>query len=232
MLILAIDTTGPLASCALSDGLQTEQIINDTEYSHLEEIVPMVKRLLAEQKVEPEELDAIAVSRGPGSFTGIRIGMATAKGLAQIWNKPIVCVPTLDSFAYGREQGDVIIAPVFDARRSQVYAGAFRPSSQGFKVLVPGAPYALDEYLSLLQKAAGKKPVAFYGDGADKFEEELAAFPLPHSIAPEAERYQTAENCAVLAQLLFEKGELSDCYSAEPDYMRAAEPDRQRGKNV
>ena len=104
MLILAIDTTGPLASCALSDGLQIEQIINDTEYSHLEEIVPMVKRLLAEQKVQPEELDAIAVSRGPGSFTGIRIGMATAKGLAQIWDKPIVCVPTLDSFAYGREQ--------------------------------------------------------------------------------------------------------------------------------
>ena len=64
MLILAIDTTGPLASCALSDGLHIEQIINDTEYSHLEEIAPMVKRLLEEQKVEPAELDAIAVSRG------------------------------------------------------------------------------------------------------------------------------------------------------------------------
>ena len=232
MLILAIDTTGPLASCALSDGLHIEQIINDTEYSHLEEIAPMVKRLLEEQKVEPAELDAIAVSRGPGSFTGIRIGMATAKGLAQIWNKPVICVPTLDSFAYGREQGDVVIAPLFDARRSQVYAGAFTPAAQGFKTLVKGAPYALEDFLKLLEKAAGRKPVVFFGDGADKFSEAIAAFPLPHSIAPETERYQTAENAAVLAQLMFERGELCDCYSAEPDYMRAAEPDRQRGKNV
>lgn len=232
MLILAIDTTGPLASCALSDGLHIEQIINDTEYSHLEEIAPMVKRLLEKQKVEPAELDAIAVSRGPGSFTGIRIGMATAKGLAQIWNKPVICVPTLDSFAYGREQGDVVIAPLFDARRSQVYAGAYRPAAQGFRPLVKGAPYALEDYLKLLEQAAGRTPVVFYGDGADKFADALAAFPLPHSVAPEAERYQTAENAAVLAQLLFERGELYDCYTAEPDYMRAAEPDRQRGKNV
>jgi tRNA threonylcarbamoyladenosine biosynthesis protein TsaB len=235
MTILAIETTGHFASAAVVRGEEEPvQVTCDTDYSHLREIAPMVLELMKREGIEPRDLGAIAVSRGPGSFTGIRIGMATAKGLAQVWGKPIIEVPTLESFAFSgtAASGRYLMCPLFDARRSQVYAGAFRPSSQGFKVLVPGAPYALDEYLSLLQKAAGKKPVVFYGDGADKFAEELAAFPLPHTVASETERYQTAENCAVLAQLLFEKGELSDCYSAEPDYMRAAEPDRQRGKNV
>ena len=95
--ILAIETTGPLASVALSG---FPELVNQTHYSHLEEIAPMVKEILAASGVDPAELDAIAVSRGPGSFTGIRIGMATAKGFAQVWDKPVICVPTLASFAF------------------------------------------------------------------------------------------------------------------------------------
>ena len=95
--ILAIETTGPLASVALS-GLPGDtgvlEKVNQTRYSHLEEIAPMVKEILAGAHLEPEELDAIAVSRGPGSLTGIRIGMATAKAFAQVWDKPVISVPT------------------------------------------------------------------------------------------------------------------------------------------
>ena len=226
MLILAIETTGPLASCALSDGIHTEQIINHTEYSHLEEIVPMVKTLLKEQSVKPEELDAIAVSRGPGSFTGIRIGVATAKGLAQVWNKPIITVPTLESFAYGKEQGDVVIAPLFDARRSQVYAGAYTTAVNKAKTLVPGAAYGIDEFLEKLAKAAKKKTVVFYGDGCEPYREALENYPGAHRFAEEECRFQLAENVVQLAQLMFEKGELTDCFGAEPEYMRLAEAER------
>ena len=160
MLILAIETTGPYASVALTDGTDYRMLTNDSDYSHLQETVPMVKKLMEQENAKPEELSAVSVSRGPGSFTGVRIGMATAKGLAQVWDKPIVEVPTLESFAYADMPytNSVLICPVFDARRSQVYAAAFRRTAGSedsccvpmdvkipeVRTIVPEGAYALD----------------------------------------------------------------------------------------
>ena len=132
MLILAVDTTGPLCSCALFDGERVSLSINKTDYSHLEEIAPMVQKLLADEGRQPSELSAVAVSRGPGSFTGVRIGLATVKALAQIWDKPVIEVPTLESFAFAKclRPGDVA-CPMFDARRDQTYAAAYAIEDAG-----------------------------------------------------------------------------------------------------
>ena len=257
MLILAIETTGPLASAALYDDGIVSFVRGSSDFSHLQESVPMIETLLKEEGVGPAQLDAVAVSCGPGSFTGIRIGMATAKGLAQVWNKPIIEVPTLESFAWADLPftHSTLICPVFDARRSQVYAAAFRRTAGSedsccvpmdvkipeVRTIVPEGAYALDEYLQLLQDAAWDgDTLLFFGDGSRRFEEDISAAldspccgegPAIEVAFAEDEYYlQRADYVAVLAAKLFEEGKFADCFSAQPNYLRAAEPDRKKEK--
>lgn len=236
--ILAIETTGPLASVALS-GLPREdgivELVNQTHYSHLEEIAPMVKEILKTAGIGPEDLDAIAVSRGPGSFTGIRIGMATAKGFAQVWDKPVICVPTLASFAFSdaAESGfegipsgtELLICPLFDARRSQVYAGVYAPGCKD--ALLPDAAYDVPDYLAKLSALCTPGRVClFFGDGCDPYRETLENSGLPHVFAPQEHRFQRAYAVLDLALQLYEEGQLTDCYHAQPEYLRLAEAER------
>ena len=258
MTILAIETTGPLASAAIYRDGKTVYTSNDSVFSHLQECVPMITKLMADEGVSPDDLDAVAVSCGPGSFTGIRIGMATAKGLAQVWNKPIVEVPTLESFAYADMPytHSTLICPLFDARRSQVYAAAYRRSAEWFgsccvpsangpelKTVVPEGAYALDEYLSLLEQAAWDGDTLFFlGDGSRKFAEQIRMFleapccgegvNVKVEFAADGHYLQRADSVAVLAAKLFKEGKVKDCYSAQPNYLRAAEPDRQKKKSA
>jgi len=257
MTILAIETTGPLASAALYRDGKTVFRMNDSDFSHLQECVPMVKALMESECTEPSDIDAIAVSRGPGSFTGIRIGMATAKGLAQVWNKPIVEVPTLESFAWADMpcSHSTLICPVFDARRSQVYAAAYRRSGEFMdlccaavgkeaevRAVVPEGAYGLDEYLDMLAQAAWDGDTLFFlGDGSRRFEEQIRmdlggpccgeAPSIEVRFADDEHYLQRADSTAVLGAKLFAQGQAKDCYSAQPNYLRAAEPDRQKKKN-
>ena len=213
MKILAIETTGHFASVALGQ----RQLMNDTDYSHLEEIVPMCQEILAAEKLSGKDLDAIAVSRGPGSFTGIRIGIATAKGFAQIWNKPIVCVPTLDSFAY-REGVKGVIVPVFDARREQVYAAVFKDQ----ETLLPSGAYEIEDFKNKLSElTSNEDEVHYFGDGA-------------YLIDKESEGAQEAVQVLCLAEKMFAEGKTDTCYSAAPEYLRMAEAERklQEKKNA
>jgi tRNA threonylcarbamoyl adenosine modification protein YeaZ/ribosomal-protein-alanine acetyltransferase len=194
--ILAIETTGPRASVALrpkghgklggSDDVFVRAGADDLK--HLTTLVPMVDELVSEVGISPAELGAIAVSAGPGSFTGIRIGVATARSLAQNLDLPLIKVPTLETFVYlaggegrpprqaspdtppqeGNDAASVIagsdpqstglsvtiVCPVFDARRSQMYAGAYYLDGNGEIVtLVPGGAYFAEEYFAMLTDA-------------------------------------------------------------------------------
>ena len=229
MVILAIETTGHYASVAITRGMQPVQLINDTDYSHLEQLMPMVEKIMEQEGVRPEDLSAIAVSMGPGSFTGIRIGMATAKGLAQIWKKPVICVPTLESFNYAAMTADkTLICPLFDARRSQVYAAAYKYKQP---VVEQGA-YSIEEYLQKLEAVMEPGDTAiFFGDGADAFKERLNAFAPSYSFAEENVRYQTAGNIARLAVQMYKQKKFRDAFSAEPEYLRLAEAERKLKEN-
>jgi len=256
MLILAIETTGPLASCALWDGAKMTQSINHTEYSHLEEIAPMVQRLLKDEGVDPDALDAIAVSRGPGSFTGVRIGMATVKGLAQIWGKPVIEVPTLASFAFGQyswlgNPEKTLICPLFDARRSQVYSGVYLPGCR--QPLIEDAAYGIEELMEKIrnmQKASSAEgtdfqetpdgmqnisaetvrgpfdSIVFFGDGIKVYKDQLPYCAIPYEIAHDKDLYQVASSVARLGGELFAAGQLKDCYTCQPEYLRLAEAER------
>ncbi len=242
MKILAIETTGPLASATLSlDGTVTEKV-NMTNYSHLEEIAPMAMELLQEQGVTGPELDAVAVSRGPGSFTGVRIGVATAKGFAQVWGKPIIEVPTLEAFAWNPElrPGDVI-CPLFDARRSQVYCGAWLKMNNRYTELlgeqvcdVNGFLKRLREPLSSAEAARGLLPfsnipehfrVIFCGDGAAAYGGAVDAWLLDRNDGRSlrTDWVQKASNAVRMAEKLLKQGKTTDCYGAEPEYLREAE---------
>ena len=224
MLILAIETTGPFASVALTDGEKMTEIMNKTNYSHLQEIAPMVMEILAREKVDPKDLDALAVSMGPGSFTGLRIGMVSAKGFAQIWNKPLITVPTLAEFAYADDPmaKGCLVCPIFDARRSQVYGGIYKDG----EALIPDGAYSINEYLEKLNAVQGKQTAIFYGDGVDAYLSDLQNYSRPVLFADEEFRTQRASCTARLAVKMFKEGKIQDAFTAEPEYLRAAEAER------
>ena len=124
--ILAIESSGPLASVAIvEDGEVLDMKVGDYEVTHSETLMPMVDEVVRDSGVSLENIDAIAVSAGPGSFTGLRIGSATAKGLGMALNKPLIHVPTLHAMAYNLLGNMGFIVPMLDARRDQVYTGIF-----------------------------------------------------------------------------------------------------------
>jgi tRNA threonylcarbamoyladenosine biosynthesis protein TsaB len=230
MKILVLETTGPMASVALIDqNRNVRERMNDTRYSHLEELVPMIQALMAEGETCPEDITAIAVSRGPGSFTGVRIGMATAKALAQIWEKPIVEVPTLAAFAFhaGIAPGTLVV-PVLDARRDQVYGAAYRKTKacQASEVIEEKA-WDLKEFLELLAgRQQEEETVLFCGDGVQVYGDMLEQYPKPFLYSGTEEAVQRAAAVAQLALNLYQEGAVTDAFHAGPVYLRQAEAER------
>jgi tRNA threonylcarbamoyladenosine biosynthesis protein TsaB len=156
MLILAIETTGPRASAALIDsaGALTEKISPD-EMNHLKGLTLLIGELLGERGVGMGDVSHIAASEGPGSFTGIRIGVSTARALAQARGIETIGVPTLEAFAYNREGYGGIVCPVFDARRGQVYSGAFVLGALGRpECVLEGKAWAPEELFGELGRLA------------------------------------------------------------------------------
>ena len=229
MIILAIETTGPLASVAiLNENNIIKENINHTHYSHLEEIVPMIQSIMSSEGLKKEDITAIAVSRGPGSFTGIRIGVATAKALAQVWDKPIIEVPTLKSFVYKEEVSkDWVICPVFDARRSQVYAAAYKKEENGINTLIEEGAYELEHFLALLHDCNHTNAqVVFYGDGIKAYSEQMEHYAGHFVFASEQNYFQRAGSIALLGSELFQQGVVTDAFRAKPEYLRKSEAER------
>ena len=126
MKILALDSSGLVASVAVveNDNLIAEYTMNHKK-THSQTLVPMLDEIRNMIELDMQTIDAIAVAAGPGSFTGLRIGSATAKGLGLALNKPLISVPTVDGLAYNLYGSDKVICPLMDARRNQVYTGLY-----------------------------------------------------------------------------------------------------------
>ncbi len=146
MNVLAIESSGKAMSVALKTESGNWVTAVDAGFHHGETIMPAVSGLLELASMEPGELDLVACSAGPGSFTGLRIGMATAKGIAKGADCPIKAVPTLPLLASGREHWPGIVAPVMDARKKRVYAAAFRGGEQ----IIEDCDVSLDEFMARL----------------------------------------------------------------------------------
>ena len=143
MKILAIEASGPVAGCALlEDGTLTAEYSVQYKKKHSQSLVPMLNEMKEMLDLDLSSIDFIAVTAGPGSFTGLRIGAATVKGLGLALDKPVLPVPTVDSLACGLYGTDRVICPLMDARRQQVYTGIYE-NKDGLRILEPQCVTAL-----------------------------------------------------------------------------------------
>ena len=179
-MILLIDTATALCSVALSEGAQILQYREaEGRNVHASMVAPLIKEVLDAQGVKASDLDAVCVSEGPGSYTGLRVGVSTAKGICFGAGVPLIAVGTLDSLVAQAQaeglvpQGCTHIVPMIDARRMEVYCAVFTPDGQRLTEVAPQVVNA-DSFADLF---AGNGKVLFIGDGAEKCREALGSHP-------------------------------------------------------
>lgn len=238
MKILALDSSGLVASVAIveDDRLIAEYTI-DYKKTHSQTLLPMLDEVKKMIDLDLSEIDVIAVSAGPGSFTGLRIGSATAKGIAAAINKPIAEIPTVDAMAYQMMGYEGIICPIMDARRNQVYAGIYsfadcregQNGPGGYKFLTVRGQFVADMGDVIAQLNEIERPVVFLGDGVDVQKENIAAkLAVPYSFAPAFCNRQRASAVAVLAMEYAKAGKLVEASEHKPEYLRLSQAERER----
>lgn len=232
MKILAIEASGPVAGCALwEDGTLTAEYSVQYKKKHSQSLVPMLEEMREMVDLDLSGIDFIAVTSGPGSFTGLRIGAATVKGLGLALDKPVLPVPTVDSLACNLYGTDRLICPLMDARRQQVYTGIYQ-NRDGLNVLHPQCVTALADIAEELNQLG--REVIFLGDGVPVNEKALGdLMKVPYYLAPAHLNRQRAAATAVrAAQIYEEKGEdaLVSSDDFRPEYLRVPQAEREHGE--
>ena len=223
MKILALESTARAASVAImEDGRLIGQYFQCSGLTHSRTLLKMAEELLASTGRTVEQMDAVATAIGPGSFTGVRIGVAAAKGLAWAAEKPVCGVSTLEAMAWQARYHEGIVCPVMDARRGQIYNAVFRISGGRVERLTPDRAIAAEE---LAEEAAREGNLYFLvGDGAELCYNIFSERKLPAVLAPEHVRMQSAAGvaAAVRAEALTDPGNLT------PHYLRLSQAERER----
>ncbi len=232
MKILALDSSGLVASVALAqdDTLIAEYTVQYKK-THSQTLFPMLEEIRNMVELDLSTVDAIAVASGPGSFTGLRIGSATAKGLAFALDRPVVPVPTLDGLAYQMYGTDALVCPIMDARRNQVYTGiyAFADGENGYdmNVIKAGCALSFDEIAQELNRIGRK--VIFIGDGIPVFRERMKELlRTPYSLAPAHRNRQSAACIAALGIRYYAQGRAVNGAGYVPEYLRLSQAERER----
>ena len=239
MKILGIDTTGQTASAALVEGdkLIAEFTMN-YKLTHSQTILPMIADILERTETDKASIDCIACACGPGSFTGLRIGAATAKGFALALDKPIVAVPTLDALAYNVFETNKFICPIMDARRNQVYTGIYEFRGDTMEVLEP--QMAVDIEVIAEKLCERQQDVIFLGDGVPVFKDKLCNGLMDklHDcgkefyFAPAHVNKQRAGAVGALALRYLEEGKTETAEEHQPEYLRMAQAERERAEKL
>ena len=227
MRILGIESSSLVASVAIVEDETTmaEYTVNFKK-THSQTLLPMIDEMVKLLEIDLSTVDAIAVSGGPGSFTGLRIGSATAKGLGLALHKPLIHVPTLDATAYNLYGTEALICPIMDARRNQVYTGIYR-FRESFEIVHGQDAMDIDELMGILNSMG--EPVIFLGDGVPVFisriEETLTVRAL---FAPAHVNRQRASAVAALGAVYFKEGKTETAMEHKPDYLRKSQAERER----
>ncbi len=226
MKILALDSTATVASVALceDDRLLGEYTVNNGN-THSETLLPMVESLLNFFGLDADGIDLFAASAGPGSFTGVRIGAATVKGLAFHTQKPCIGVSTLEALAYNLNGINGLICPVMNARRKQVYTALFRCKDGVLTRITPDSAIAITELDELL--GAYTEPVYLCGDGYS-ITAELLTHPI--GLTPERLRHQSAFSVAQVAKAAYDSGARTTDIEMSPTYLRPSQAERERAE--
>ena len=224
-----MDSSALVATVALFDDekLLAEYTLNNGN-THSETILPMVESILGFFEMTPKDIDLFAVSAGPGSFTGVRIGAATLKGLAFGLNKPCVEVSTLEAIAQNLSIHSGLICPVMNARRSQVYTALFRSNGKELTRLMPDSALSISELDELL--AAYGENVCLCGDGYEITEKGFVKTPL--CFVPERLRLQSAASVATVAIKNYKNGDFCTDSRLGVNYLRPSQAEREREEKL
>lgn len=226
MIILALDSTAQTGAVALCrDEKLVASFTLNTGNTHSETLLPSVEAVLKLGNVTVDDVDLFAISKGPGSFTGVRIGAATVKGMAFGKDKPCIGVSTLEALAYNLRGFSGIACPVMNARRSQVYNALFRVENGKIERLCPDRAIALTDLAEELA-AYGDVPVYLSGDGYEMTREALASCNLGST--PEELIYQSGYSVAMCARAAYEAGERTTDAELVPTYLRLPQAERER----
>ena len=230
MNILALETSAGPASCAVTrDGQVLASAYINTPLTHSQTLLPMVEDMLKNAALSLDDMDLLAVAAGPGSFTGVRIGVAALKGLAFARNIPCAAVSTLAAIARGAEGGgfDGVICAAMDARCRQVYTACFETTGEGLQRLTPDEAISTDELKNRL--ISYKKPIFLLGDGAQLCYTEFRNEPQIENLylAPPARRYQQATGVAAEAAEMAAFGETVSAEQLRPVYLRLPQAERE-----
>ena len=242
MKVLAIESSGLTASVAVVEETRTvAEYTVDYKKTHSQTLLPMIDEVVRMTDLELAEIDAIAVSGGPGSFTGLRIGSATAKGLGLALDKPLIHVPTVDGLAYQVYGCGDIICPIMDARRNQVYTGIYTFSARAgkkegirevdpvFQVLRMQMAIAVEDLIRRLNNY--NRPVVFLGDGVPVYREMLSAgLKVPYSFAPSYMNRQRAAVVGALGIRYYKAGKYETAMEHQPEYLRQSQAERERAQ--
>ena len=230
MKILAIDSSGLTASAAVTEnGILTAEYTVNYKKTHSQTLLPMIDEISRMIELDLNTLDAIAVAGGPGSFTGLRIGSATAKGLGLALGKPLIAVPTADALAFNLYGAAGVICPMMDARRSQVYTGIYRFRGDDFITVLPQRAEAVEETAARLN-ALGE-PVILLGDGASVYRDQLKELlRVPWTMAPAHVNRQRAGAVAALGETYFLEGRTETAAEHKPEYLRLSQAERERAE--
>lgn len=240
MKILGIESAALTASVAVvSDGILTAEYTVTDKKTHSQTLLPMldeVKRIL---ELNPAEIDAIAISAGPGSFTGLRIGAATAKGLGLALGKPLVAVSTLEALAFNLADSELLLCPVMDARRNQLYNGLYRGTrTEKFEFKAGGcltevvAPRAVAAEALIEELNARGEAVIFLGDGVPVLSGLAASLTVPYSLAAPNNSRARAASVAALGEIYAAAGKTVPAEDFAPEYLRKSQAEREREEAI
>lgn len=231
MKILALDTSAKVSSVSI---VTEEKVLAEftvqLNLTHSQTIMPMCEQLLNCCQISLEEIDAFAVAKGPGSFTGLRIGLSAVKGMAYALKKPCIAVSTLDALSINGKQFDGIICCVMDARCNQVYNALYESRKNSFTKLTEDRALFIEELSQELKQL--HQPVLLVGDGAllcyNKLIDQLPDLYL----AAENNRYQRASSVGLAALEKAQRGEFISASDLIPQYLRLPQAQRERMKKL
>lgn len=231
MKILGIDSSSLVASVAIveDDVLIAEYTVNYKK-THSQTLLPMIDEAAKMVELDLHTVDAVAVSGGPGSFTGLRIGAATAKGLGLALHKPLIHVPTLDAMAFNLWGSDRLLCPMMDAKREQVYTGLYYCRS-GLKTVKAQCAMEVDRLIEELNEKGSQ--VLLSGDGVPVYRQKLKeGLKVPYEFAPAHMSRQRGAAVAALGGEYFKRGNVVSAAEFRPDYLRKSQAERERETSI
>ena len=234
MKILALDSSSLTASVAVvEDDITIAEYTVNYKKTHSQTLLPMLDEIIKMTEQDLGEMDAIAIAAGPGSFTGLRIGSATVKGLAQALEKPIVSVPTVDGLAGNLYGTDKVVCPLMDARRNQTYTGLYefvkKEDTYEMHCIRKQCAVDLSEIINAVNELG--REVVFLGDGVPVFKDTIKEMvTVPYSFATNTCNRQRAAVVGWLGMQMFKQGIFENAFSHAPEYLRLSQAERERNE--